>query len=68
MKLICSSMRCSAEKPIEYCKGCSHANWIVSGKKMFNPHFGFSTRYYYKFYDAWLKDFEALDIDKARFD
>jgi hypothetical protein len=68
MKLICSSTRCASEKPIEYCKKCSHANWVVRGKTTFNPHFGFSSRYYYNIYDAWLKDFEVLDINNAQFD
>jgi hypothetical protein len=68
MKLICSSIYCDAEKPVEYCKKCSHANWKVRGKTTFNSYSGFSSVYYYKFYDAWLSDFKKLDIVNAEFE
>ena len=67
MKLICSSLSCLVEKPVAYCKECSHANWIVRGKSTFNPHFGFSSVYYYKYYDKWLKEFEKININKTSF-
>ena len=67
MKFICSSLGCDEVKPTPYCKKCSHANWIVRGKTTFNPHFGFTSVYYYKFYDKWLKDFEKLKIENAEF-
>jgi hypothetical protein len=67
MKLFCSSFNCEYEKPVDYCKECSHANWIIRGKTTFNPRFGFSSKYYYKIYDKWLKDFENLDIKNAEF-
>ena len=68
MKIICTSLNCSEENPVKYCKKCSHANWIVRGKTTFNPHFGFSSDYYYKYYDQWLKEFEGFDIEKASFE
>jgi hypothetical protein len=68
MKLECSSFTCECEKPVEYCKKCSHAYWHVRGKTYFKPRFGgFTSVYYYKFYDQWLKDFENLDIKNAEF-
>lgn len=68
MKLICTSFNCPREEPVEYCKECSHAKWIVRGKTTFNPYFGFSSVYYYKVYDKWLRDFLKLDIKNAEFE
>ena len=68
MKIICTSLNCSEEKPVDYCKKCSHANWKVRAETTFNPWFGFSSEYYYKYYDQWLEEFEEFDIKKAFFE
>ena len=68
MKIICTSFNCEHEKPVEYCKECSHANWIVRGKTTFNPMFGFSSVYYYKYYIKWLNYFNNLSINEAEFE
>ena len=65
MIIECTSFYCKNENPTEYCKECSHANWVVRGKTTFNPRFGFSSVYYYKYYDKWLIDFKKLDIRVA---
>lgn len=67
MKLSCTSLYCDSESPVDYCKECSHALWHVKGKTTFNPHFGFSSVYYYKFYDAWLKSFNNVNIKDCSF-
>ena len=68
MNLKCSSFSCTEEKPVEYCKECSHSHWIVRGKTTFNKMFGFTSRNYYKYYDDWLKEFEIIDIKKVSFE
>lgn len=69
MKLICSSFSCNAEKPIEYCKECSHANWIVNKNLSFNPRFGFLSENDIDWNKAgiWYEKFEKTDIEKTSF-
>ena len=70
MKFICTSLGCTAENPVDYCKECSHANWIVDGDLTFNPRFGPKSKKEidWNMFGEWLTRFEKIDINKTSFE
>lgn len=67
MKLICSSLGCSEEKPVQYCKECSHATWLVHGETTFNPQSGFDIKGDFDDLETWLERQKEININKCKF-
>ena len=69
MRLSCTSLKCGAENPVDYCKECSHANWIVDEHLEFNPRFGFDSEKEidWEKADKWLATFNKIDINETSF-
>ena len=70
MKIICTSLSCGAEKPIQYCKECSHANWVVNKDLTFNPRFGPKSKKTINWdnFEKWLEELEQINIEKTSFE
>lgn len=66
MKIICSSFECQ-EKPVEYCKQCSHATWLVYGETTFNPWNGFDIKGDFDDLTSWLEKLKEIDINECEF-
>ena len=72
MELICTSLGCREESPVDYCKECSHANWVINKDLKFNPRFGFETEdVEYEIdwdkVEVWLSELKKADITKQNF-